>query len=160
MVAALNCDYDRLEELRDQRKDLADNAEEAVTYPDADDESAGDAVKALAEWDEENGEELADLEDEAGDCTDADDARERIYQDPLSVRIFGERVDGEWTADRFEILLCTGGPAVRIMGELDGNGEPDRAWLEVQDWFKPWTQYYTEGIGEVLLDYCRCFCFE
>jgi hypothetical protein len=58
----------------------------------------------------------------------------------------------------FKLLLGTGGPAVQIRGELDANAEPDRAWLEVQDWFKPWTQYHGAD-QETLLAYCRCFYF-
>jgi hypothetical protein len=42
--------------------------------------------------------------------------------------------------------------------ELDDNGEPHRAWIEAQDWFKPWTEY-VGGDGEVLLTYCRQFYF-
>lgn len=155
MVAALQCDYERLEELRDER----DNYE-----PETDDDGNPllDENGVVLTWHDANpddSEELADLESAAGDCTSDDDARERIQDDPLSLRIFGERIDGEWTADRFELLLTTGGPAVRIMGELDEN-EPTRAWLEVQDWGTPWTDYHESGIGDVLLDYCRVFCFE
>jgi hypothetical protein len=58
---------------------------------------------------------------------------------------------------QFVILLSTGGPASRIQGELS-NGEPRRAWLEVQDWGTPWTQYF--GIKQdTLLAYARCFYF-
>jgi hypothetical protein len=74
----------------------------------------------------------------------------------------------EW--EEFNILLSTGGPAVRIMGELR-YGEPYRAWLEVQDWFTPWTQYYgtnnpddphswaNQPSQDVLLTYARQFYF-
>jgi len=140
MTAALHTDYDRLEELRELRDECGGSINE-LEYPGY-------------------SEELTELEDVAGGCTSQDEARDRILEDALSVRIFGERVDGEWTADRFELLLTTGGPAVRIMGELDSCLEPSRAWLEVQDWGKPWTQYLRAGNGEILLDYCRCFCFE
>lgn len=154
MVAALQCDYDRLEELHDER----DNYE-----PETDEDGSQllDENGTALTWYDANpddAEELSELEAAAGDCTSEDDARERIQDDPLSLRIFGERIDGEWQADRFELLLTTGGPAVRIMGELD-DSEPTRAWLEVQDWGTPWTDYYQEGIGDVLLDYCRVFCF-
>lgn len=116
MLDAVECDYDRLQELRDtDPEDLTD----------------------------EDREELAELEEAAGDCTDEDDARQRIQDDPLSVE-----VRSDWTApgdplepSEFMILLCTGGPAVRIVGELD-RGEPVRAWLEYQDWGTPWTQYF------------------
>lgn len=170
MVAALECDYDRLEELRDERVSLADEVDEAREALDNSDnietqKAFNDAQDALKAWDDENGEELAELESSAacGDvsypCKSQDDARERIQEDALSVRIFGEKVDGEWQADRFELLLTTGGPAVRIMGELNDNGEPHRAWLEVQDWGKPWTHYYESGLDEVCLAYANCFYF-
>jgi len=139
MIAALECDYERLEELR-----------EAV---------ASDEFRTTEE-DEAEREELAELIEAAGECESREDAEQRIQEDALSLRIFGERVDGEWQADRFELLLTTGGPAVRIMGELDANSEPDRAWLEVQDWGTPWTQYYEPGVGDLCLTYARCFCFE
>lgn len=135
MVAALECDYYRLEELRDER----DEAEWAKEFPD-------------------EAEELEELKAAAGDCTSREDAERWIREDALSQRIFGERIDGEWQADRFELLLTTGGPAVRIVGELDGSKEPDRAWLEVQDWGEPWTQYFPAD-QDTLLAYCRCYYF-
>lgn len=153
MVAALECDYDRLEELRDEQQ----------AYSDSGDVNDPEHTAALERWAEENpedAEELAELTDAAGECKDADDARQRIEEDALSVRIFGERTNGEWEADKFEILLATGGPAVRIMGELDANCEPSHAYLETQDWGTPWTEYYETGIRDTLLAYCRCFCFE
>lgn len=146
MVAALECDYDRLEELRDE----------------LDGWEPENGKEFLAGWAANNpdeAEELKELEEEAGECKDQDEARQRIQEDALSVRIFGERTDGEWVADKFEILLATGGPAVRIMGELDANGEPSHAWLEIQDWGTPWQEYYETGIRDTLLAYCRCFYF-
>jgi hypothetical protein len=109
MIAALNCDYDRLEELRDRYADL-----------EADDE--GELELLCAEWMAEHGEELAELEAAAGDCKGADDADERIRQDPLSVEVrSGWTAPGEpMEAEEFRILLCTGGPACQIRGELDG----------------------------------------
>lgn len=157
MVAALNCDYERLQELTDERQELED------AHNDADQESENarlEAKLALKAWDEENAEELAELQEEAGECEDADQARERIQEDALSVE-----VRSGWTslgdpleAEEFCILLTTGGPAVRIRGELNEDGEPARAWLEVQDWFLPWTEYVPAD-GDVLLDYARCFYF-
>jgi hypothetical protein len=152
MVAALECDYDRLEELRDERTAWVEND------GGDDDEQARTDEAWAAEFPTEAA-ELAELVEEAGDCTDREDAEQRILEDALSLRIFGERTDGEWVADRFELLLGTGGPAVRIMGELEG-GEAHRAWLEVQDWGTPWTHHYESGMGAVLLTYARCFCYE
>lgn len=135
MVAALECDYDRLEELRDARDSF--------------------------EMDPEDAEELADLLEAAGDCESREQADERIQEDPLSIEVRSGWVTpgSEMEAEEFMILLSTGGPAVRIVGELDEHGEPHRAWLEVQDWFKPWTEYHEPGLSDVLLTYARCFSF-
>jgi len=134
MVAALECDYDRLERLDALRDNWG--ADEMAEY---------EALKAAA-----------------GECTSRDDAEQRIQEDALSVE-----VRSEWHSPgdangvenvEFQILLSTGGPATRIMGKLH-DGEPYRAWLEVQDWGTPWTHYYEEGLCDVLLTYARCFYF-
>ena len=74
---------------------------------------------------------------------DEDQASEAISEDALQVLI-----RSDWTtpgADmepaEYVILLCTGGPAVRIHGDLNEYGEPDRAWLEHQDWGEPWQEF-------------------
>jgi hypothetical protein len=99
--------------------------------------------------------------------TDDDQARERaeqsIHEDPLSVEIRsawhepGQR--SEQGEGEFCILLCTGGPACRIVGTLQG-GEPDTVRLEHQDWGTPWTEWrLTRDEEGDLLTYCRCFYF-
>jgi len=91
-----------------------------------------------------------------------DNAREAIQEDPLSVQVRSgwANTPEEMEAEEYEILLCTGGPAVRIIGELD-RGEPDRARLEYQDWFTPWVEYLdmTHAEREALLTYARQFYF-
>ncbi len=64
----------------------------------------------------------------------------------------------------YTILLCTGGPAVRIIGELDQYGEPETARLEHQDWGTPWTEYYADHMPRddqetALLTYARQFYY-
>ena len=100
------------------------------------------------------------------DCTlqayhDEEDARQAIQDDPLSVEVrFGWRtLDYTFEAEEFQILLCTGVSAVRIMGELDEYHEPYRAWLEYQDWGTGWTQWVQLGVQETLLAYAREFYF-
>lgn len=161
MVAALQCDYDRLEELREERDGFEVNA-------DDDDATESGTDKSIAVWAAvraDDAAELAGLEAAAGDCTDQDEARERIQEDALELT-----VRSDWTAlgetlepAEFCILLTTGGPAVRISGELRDN-EPHRAWLEVQDWGTPWTHYTGHGQdavvdSDVLLAYAGCFYF-
>jgi hypothetical protein len=149
MVAALECDYDRFAELREQRDTYDPEDDEPLTWADTYADEA---------------EELAGLEKAAGECESQDDARERIEQDPLSVRVRSDwHSPGEDPTDacgEFEILLCTGGPACRIVGELAEPCEPCRIRIEHQDWFTPWTDYpLNREEEEVVLTYCRCFYF-
>ena len=39
------------------------------------------------------------------------------------------------------VLLTTGGPALRIHGDLDAYAEPCSHRLQYQDWGTPWTEY-------------------
>lgn len=163
MVVSLTVDYDRLEELRDELESLEADVKDARIdkAPDADYQ---EVLKALVEWRNDNAEELEELSEAAGDCKDADDAREAIQNDPLDLQVRSgwynpcER-SNENNPSEFMILLCTGGPAVRIMGELDDNMQPCRAWIEAQDWGTPWT--HAVGVIEqsVLLEYCQQFYF-
>lgn len=86
--------------------------------------------------------------------------QEAIQEDPISVEVrTGWYYPGQTPeAEEFRILLCTGGPAVQIRGELDYNNNPRRAWLEYQDWGTSWTQYF-DADQETLLTYCRQFYF-
>ena len=142
MVAALQCDYDRLTELREIAADLG---------------SADLSPEEAAQLKEE----LAELTAAAGDCESEEQARERIRDDALSLDVRSEwhsPGDAEGVQDaEFRILLTTGGPAARIVGELR-DGQPHNPRLEVQDWFKPWTEYF--GIDrDVLQAYCEVFYF-
>jgi hypothetical protein len=202
MVAALRADRDRLEELRNERENLADAVEEArsaltdaqqaldqgepefdpaVTFLAPDEggdtgpieqlwtarDAAAKAFDAarneLDDWDNNNKEELDELTAAVtldGDEVDEERARQRIEEDALSVEVrSGWHAPGGGDSEpaEFCILLTTGGPAVRIIGDLD-RGEPTRPRLEVQDWFKPWTGY-TGADSDTLLAYCQCFYF-
>lgn len=138
MVAALECDYDMLQDLRELK--------EAGSLDDVGDN-----------------EKLKELEEAAGECSSREDAETRIQEDALSIEVRGDWYDissafpPDKTPTEFCILLSTGGPATRIRGELDG-GEPSRARLEVQDWGTPWTQYF-DIEQDTLLAYARCFYF-
>lgn len=137
MVAALELDYLRLDEL----------------------EGLDETERKLDE-----NEELADLKATAGNCKDQDDARTAIQEDPLSVEvgISDYFAPGDVPKpDEFCILLCTGGPAVRIVGDLDENAEPSRPRLQYQDWGTPWTELVSmdRDEREALQTYCEAFYF-
>ena len=108
-----------------------------------------------------------------------EEAQRAIEEDALSVQVrsgwYSPMAGRNVVApEEYEILLCTGGPACRIIGELSEHGEPETARLEVQDWFQPWTAMRPlvkpEAPGEcgpygsydsepILLEYARCFYF-
>ena len=94
---------------------------------------------------------------------DREAAEEHIHEDPLDVEIRSDwhTPGGESESSDFTILLCTGGPACRIVGELDSNNSPDRAWLEYQDWGTSWIEYHDENLDtDALLTYAQQFYFE
>jgi hypothetical protein len=60
-------------------------------------------------------------------------AETRIQEDPLSVEVRADwhAVGAEQSsATEFRIELCTGGPAVRIIGDLDQYCEPENPRIE------------------------------
>ena len=96
---------------------------------------------------------------------DLDDIREDIQEEPLSLEVRNTA----WRAphlnpeppDEYCILLGWGGPAVRIVGDLNRCGEPETAVLQFQDWFTSWEPLKVSQEDEnVLLEYARCFYFE
>jgi len=152
MVAALECDYDQLEYLRDAAEE---NRAIVTAYQEKMDDWQANATAT------EELEELDELEKAAGECKDAEEARERIQEDPLSVEVRSDwHAPGESSEpSEFFILLCTGGPAVRIIGDLD-RGEPSRPRVEYQDWGTPWTEYFpTPEQRAAIESYCACFYF-
>lgn len=104
---------------------------------------------------------------EALDCAESDsneydDAATTIYEKPLSVEVRSgwNSPGGEMKAEEFRILLCTGGPAVQIVGDLNQYGEPESAILEYQDWFQPWAEYCLDADEQdILLSFCQQFYF-
>lgn len=155
MLGALDVDYGRLEELRDEKEVLLTT----IKYARTDDELK-EAEDDWQAWETEYDLELAELNEAADDCESRDDAEERIQQDPLSVQVRSgwEDPGTELTAYEFEILLCWGGPAVRIRGELDEHKQPDRAWMEFQGWGSPWCQYF-DAEQATLLAYASQFSY-
>jgi hypothetical protein len=91
-------------------------------------------------------------------------ARDAIQNDPLSVEV---RTDwhtigaDDTKPTHYRILLCTGGPACQIVGELSIHGEPETAEIQHQDWFTPWVNLYGTSTAEdeALLAYAREFYF-
>lgn len=102
----------------------------------------------------------------------------RIHESPLSVEVRSSwhspsnRMPEYNAPAEYQILLCTGGPACRIVGEFDAYRCPSSARMEVQDWGTPWTHIYPDagnfdpatgddfkGAEEIMLAYASCFWF-
>ena len=99
---------------------------------------------------------------EDGEEVDGQDAREAITDDALSVAVRSDwHTPGESREEaEYTILLCTGGPAVRITGTLATFSEPDSASIEYQDWFTAWQPLYTTVEEDAaLLTYAQQFYF-
>src|SRR5690606_3875422 len=87
----------------------------------------------LAALCEAGGHATAEQRERYHDETAAFDA---IAEYPFETRVLTDN-DGV-PAGEYEILLSTGGPAVRIVGRLNVWGEPETtAVLQYQDWFAP-----------------------
>lgn len=89
-------------------------------------------------------------------------ARQAIEEDALEVSLrsgwqpIGNAEHPE--IDEYSILLCTGGPAVRIIGNMNAHEMPDDARLEYQDWGTQWTEFKTFGDAEkILVEYADVF---
>ena len=91
-----------------------------------------------------------------------DQLRESILNSALSVEFrsgWYSSLDDELVPEEFRILLTWGGPALRIIGELDNYG-PVNPKLQFQDWGTPWTDFeITEDQQNALNWFCNCFYF-
>ena len=99
---------------------------------------------------------------ESNDYNQQDELRESILNSALSVEFrSGWYSSPESITDlrpeEFKILLSWGGPALRIIGELDDYG-PVNPKLQYQDWGTLWTDFeITENQQEALNWFCNCF---
>lgn len=161
MVAALECDYERKEQLETEMEDACTGQSEHNVWGD-------EWLQATAEDDQhamqEGAAELIELREATGECTDRDDAQQHIDEDPLEISVRSDWYTPGGEEDQkpaeYLILLCTGGPACRIIGDLDEHGQPTSARLQHQDWGTPWTEWIVNsGDHMALMAYVQCFYF-
>ena len=91
-----------------------------------------------------------------------EEARQTIEEDPLSIEVRSDwHIPGQSNdPGEYRILLCWGGPAVCIEGELNDYSEPMSAKLLYQDWFTAWTKYPLDSDEEqILIEYALCFYY-
>jgi hypothetical protein len=90
----------------------------------------------------------------------ADAIEEACRESALSIDVrSGWGTPGTLEPEEFQILLSTGGPALRIIGDLE-DLSPTGARLEHQDWGTPWTQWRRDVDLEALEWFCNLFYFE
>jgi len=103
------------------------------------------------------------LDYDGSEVNDDDELRERVQEEALSVQVRGPFHDpgAKVEDDEFEILLSTGGPALRIIGDLGRFNQPERPKMEWQDWGTAWTFFYSdlEDYEDALTWFCSCFYF-
>jgi len=84
--------------------------------------------------------------------------QQQIDEMPLSILVRSDWHEpghiGE--TDEYEILLCTGGPAVRITGPLTSFEQPHDAFLQCQDWGTPWQPVAVDSETQLALYYFAC----
>jgi hypothetical protein len=104
---------------------------------------------------------LAALTKAHDDVRATEEAQTTIYESVLSVLVRDDwRSPGapsEGGPEEYEILLSTGGPALRIWGKVNDSCGPDTAELQMQDWGIEWRRY--PAPEAVLLDFANCFYF-
>jgi hypothetical protein len=93
-----------------------------------------------------------------------EEAEQTIHEDPLSVEVRTDWYTLDQDSDKkpafYRILLCWGGPACQVVGDLSEHGEPETAKIEYQDWGTRWTEYrLNKEEEEIVLTYARCFYF-
>jgi hypothetical protein len=92
-------------------------------------------------WSQDIADMVAALAPDAG----CDDAQEAIQEAPLSVEVrsgWYRPCDASPEPMEYQILLSTGGPELRITGQLGAHGEAGSAHMEYRDWGTPWTRYH------------------
>ena len=96
------------------------------------------------------------------DFDSQDQLRESVLNSALSVEFrsgWYSSPEDETKAEEFKILLSTGGPALRVIGELDDYG-PVNPKLQYKDWGTPWIDFeITEDQQKALNWFCNCFYF-
>lgn len=104
------------------------------------------AIANAQAWYETITDQCRRLKDACGKDADPDQyetIREEILESPLSLEVRSGwcALGSELSPEEFCILLSTGGPALRIVGDLGLFNCPEHSRMEWQDWGTPWTEY-------------------
>ena len=94
------------------------------------------------------------LQDATADGKESEQALDRMREAPLSVEVrggwhtAGAEIVGNDAAE-YVVLLSTGGPALRVWGEIGRYSEPENAQLQMQDWGVPWLEVWPCSVEEM-----------
>lgn len=124
-------------------------------------EAASDACDWLDAWRSPHRGPACDLSraaravmHEAGWDGDNDDRTVEAIRERLRELVAGVSVRSYWTQPgepfqpgEVDLTLGSGGPATRVLCQLDAYGEPCDCRLQHQDWFTPWTDYVEADSG-------------
>tara|TARA_R100000353_G_scaffold160470_1_gene120169 strand:+ start:586 stop:999 length:414 start_codon:yes stop_codon:yes gene_type:complete len=99
-------------------------------------------------------------------CDEDYEKQEKIKESILNSALSVEFRSG-WTSNpndielkEFKILLTWGGPALRVIGNLNQYKEPENIKMQFQDWGTYWTDFkITEEQQKALNWFCNCFYF-
>lgn len=126
-------------------------------------ESIAEALEAYHKARGANGDDEWGKVEFDGEELTADGIQQRIEEMPLEIAVRSDWHTPGTEAEKpeeYRILLTTGGPALRIIGELDEYSQPESARLEWQDWGTRWTKYHTTTEQEEqLIEFARFFYF-
>jgi hypothetical protein len=125
-----------------------------------------DAIESARAW----ADEIAEWFKTSNDWRDASRSERETLVDPdddkpepLSVLIRSDWHTPGTPSDKaieYEILLSTGGPAVRLTGSLNQYGEASSVMLQCQNWFTNWTGVACDDdTSEALQAYVATFYF-
>lgn len=152
LLAAEDMDWgrwdDAQEELSDIYSDIREYREKIRTTVDKNElQELNETLLVLLDAEETLRQELAEFDGIRKGCESPDEVLSLVYEYPLSIEVRSGWVlsSEELVPEHFCILLQTGGPAVRIVGDLNEHGDPDRAWIEYQDWGTPWETFMSGG---------------
>lgn len=169
LLAALQLDFDRYHEAKEELEYIEqdiETARDSIASADTEEEirDLEEELNELVSQAEELRAEIAEFDRLRLDCEDSDEVMELVMENPLSIEVRSDWVStsdfSEAKPGEFCIYLCTGGPAVRIIGDLDEHGEPCRAWLEYSDWSTPWTVFDMSGSDVDVLEFAQLFTYD
>lgn len=134
---------ENLAEEIDRKRDLHD----VFGYVKNLDENENARSQAGAQF--ESIKEIFERYDASKNDKEQDGIMQELDETPLSVEV----------EKHYIILLCTGGPAVRVTGTLDEHNQAETATLQYQDWGTPWTDYPLKSGAEddLLLRYAQTY---